>query len=85
MPTAFSQYLPSAPGLIVLVDSDGQKWPVRVKQKKGAKDRYLSKGWKAFVKLKNLKVGNTCVFELIDANKHMIKVSTFSNTSRVGN
>lgn len=85
VPVAFSQYLPSASGLIVLVDSDGQKWPVRVMQKKGGKDRYLSKGWKAFAKLKNLKVGNTCVFELIDINKRMLKVETFSNTSIVRN
>ncbi|CAI9769105.1 unnamed protein product [Fraxinus pennsylvanica] len=77
VPVAFSQYMPSAPGLIVLLDSDGQKWPVRVMQKKGGKDRYLSKGWKAFAKLKNLKVGNTCVFELIDINKRMLKVETF--------
>ncbi|OIW01329.1 hypothetical protein TanjilG_10490 [Lupinus angustifolius] len=48
--------------------SNGRVWPVRyviTKIKRGTKFE-LSRGWNAFAKDNNLKVGNVCTFELVD-------------------
>ncbi|KAL2468392.1 B3 domain-containing transcription factor VRN1-like [Forsythia ovata] len=83
MPFTFlTEYLPSCPRCLELHDCDGKKWPVGVILR-GGKMSCLNKGFGTFIKEKNLKVGDTCVFELIDVNKPVLKVSTFCNTSIV--
>ncbi|KAL3515233.1 hypothetical protein ACH5RR_022135 [Cinchona calisaya] len=61
---------------IKLEDSSGGVWPVRCIKLHGDV-MYLSKGWFAFVKDKNLDVGDVCVFELIRLDDTTLKVSIF--------
>ncbi|CAI9774568.1 unnamed protein product [Fraxinus pennsylvanica] len=84
MPPAFLTYLPSSLRSVELCDCDGKNWLVCVCLRKD-KVFGLNQGLETFIKDKNLKVGDTCVFELIDANKPLLKVSTFYDTSRVPN
>ncbi|KAL2490730.1 Uncharacterized protein Adt_26358 [Abeliophyllum distichum] len=83
MPHSFlTENLPSSPRCLELHDCDGRNWLVSVVLRRD-KVSCLSKGFGTFIKEKNLKVGDTCVFELIDVNKPVLKVSTFCNTSIV--
>ncbi|CAA2971109.1 B3 domain-containing transcription factor VRN1-like [Olea europaea subsp. europaea] len=81
VPVAFAEHLPSSSGHFELHDSDGKKWLLNIIRGKRRKN-YLCSGWKTVVKEKNLKVGDTCVFELIDVNKCMLKVLTFGAQHR---
>ncbi|KAL2490728.1 B3 domain-containing transcription factor VRN1 [Abeliophyllum distichum] len=83
VPAAFArEYLPGVPGHIELHDCDGKKWLVRGSTRRGTVHN-LAGGWGTFVKEKNLRVGDSCVFEAIHMNKSMLKVSTFCNTGTV--
>ncbi|CAA2971107.1 B3 domain-containing transcription factor VRN1-like [Olea europaea subsp. europaea] len=74
--------LPGASEHFELHDSDGKKWLLNIIRGK-RRQNYLGKGWKTVVKEKSLKVGDTCVFELIDVNKCMLKVFTFGNMGKI--
>ncbi|KAL2468395.1 B3 domain-containing transcription factor VRN1 [Forsythia ovata] len=76
--------LPKAPKHIELHDSDGKKWRVHVNLRPGCHTvRTLSTGWAAFAMAKEIKVGDTCAFELIPGNKPALKVSVFHNNAGV--
>ncbi|CAA2971110.1 B3 domain-containing transcription factor VRN1-like [Olea europaea subsp. europaea] len=81
VPAAFAEHLASKSGYIELCDSNGKKWLVRFTRNIKPNENNLSSGWATVLKEKSLKVGDTCVFELIDINKLMLKVFTFCNTS----
>lgn len=77
----------------VFVISDGRTWPVKFRRRSRNEIRrgcrLLKEGWKKFAEDNNLKVGDTCVFQLIDGNKKSFKVSILkadsdSHPSRVG-
>ncbi|CAL0304588.1 unnamed protein product [Lupinus luteus] len=62
--------------------SNGRVWPARYimrKIRRGTKFE-LSRGWKAFAKDNNLKVGNVCTFELVDKRNLSFQVYISSGT-----
>ncbi|CAI9787259.1 unnamed protein product [Fraxinus pennsylvanica] len=79
VPASFAEHLPSKPGYIELHDSNGKKWLVRFTRNLKLNENNLCSGWKKVVKEKSLKVGDTCVFELIDINKLMLKGDDLNN------
>jgi hypothetical protein len=67
------------PKVIELQDSDNEKWPVHCLIE-GGKVISLSKGWSAFVKKEKLNAGDVCVFESIQTNCAVLKVTVFRAT-----
>lgn len=67
----------SLDGLLAI--SDGKTWPVKFRRRSSNEirrgSRLLKEGWKKFAEDNNLKVGDTCVFQLIDESKKSFKVS----------
>ena len=62
-------------GWLILQVSEGKQWHVRcVCTSQGAK---LSKGWTEFAWDNNLEEGDVCVFELVNANMKVLKVTIF--------
>ncbi|KAJ9704913.1 hypothetical protein PVL29_003121 [Vitis rotundifolia] len=61
---------------IKLEDSTGRQWPLSCLLNRGGNIR-LSKGWNEFVEEKNLKEGDVCVFELVQREDVVLKVSIF--------
>lgn len=63
MPLVFSkEHLPSIPKNVEVQDSDGNSWYIKCIP---CRPFFLSKGWAAFVREKNLAAGDACGFELI--------------------
>ncbi|KAF1884001.1 hypothetical protein Lal_00012961 [Lupinus albus] len=62
--------------------SNGRVWPVRylIRKINNRTKFELSRGWKAFAKGNNLKVGNVCIFELIDKRDLSFQVYISSGT-----
>ncbi|KAK9950337.1 hypothetical protein M0R45_005832 [Rubus argutus] len=64
-------------GIGILRVSDGDTWSVKFKyDRKNSKAR-LHNGWSPFVRDNNLKVGDVCVFVLIDRNEFLFDVFFF--------
>ncbi|PRQ47788.1 putative transcription factor B3-Domain family [Rosa chinensis] len=62
-------------GIAILRVSDGRTWSVMFKyDHKNSKARLWRSGWSSFVRDNNLKVGDVCVFVLIDCNKLSFEV-----------
>jgi hypothetical protein len=76
IPSSFAQkYLNRVSGLVTLQISDGQRWLVRcINEGNGAK---LSQGWREFVLDNCLEEGDVCVFELINMEDIVLKVTIF--------
>ena len=79
----FLQYVPTEFGRkylkrksIKLEDSTGRQWLLSCLFNGGRNIR-LSKGWNEFVEEKNLKEGDVCVFELVQREDVVLKVSIF--------
>ncbi|KAM5551986.1 B3 domain-containing transcription factor VRN1-like [Rosa sericea] len=65
-------------GIAILRVSDGRTWSVMFKyDHKNSKARLWRSGWSSFVRDNNLKVGDVCVFVLIDCNKLSFEVFFF--------
>lgn len=76
MPSRFAEkYLNGVSKFIKLQTSDGKQWHVRCLS--GESRVKLSKGWTEFVKDNNLEEGDVCVFELINMEDVVLKVSIF--------
>ncbi|RVW58385.1 B3 domain-containing transcription factor VRN1 [Vitis vinifera] len=76
MPSRFAEkYLNGVSKFIKLQTSDGKQWHVRCLS--GESRVKLSKGWTEFVKDNNLEEGDVCVFELINMENVVLKVSIF--------
>lgn len=74
IPTDFShKYMDKPSERVRLVGYSNKWWPVNLKCHN--KKLNLSKGWAKFVKENNLQVGNFCLFELIERENYVFKVS----------
>ena len=63
---------------VKLQDSGGKRWPCQFRFRDGsAIPKTISKGWKSFVRDNGIKVGDVCVFELINRMNVVLKVSIF--------
>lgn len=78
LPRNFSKrHLKLPAGIAILRISDGRTWSVKFKyDHKNSKARF-SCGWSLFVRDNNLKVGDVCVFVLIDCNELLFEVILF--------
>ena len=77
MPWRFAEkYLSGVQKFITLEASDGKQWSVRCISS-GEGHVKLSKGWTEFVKDNNLEEGDVCVFELVNLEDVVLKVSIF--------
>jgi len=63
---------------VELEASDGRRWSVRCN--KACRGCNLGAGWIHFTRDNNLKAGDVCVFELIDANTYIMKVHVFKKS-----
>ncbi|KAL6224713.1 hypothetical protein ACLB2K_003568 [Fragaria x ananassa] len=81
LPRKFSKrHLKLPAGIAILRISDGRTWSVKFKyDHKNSKARF-SCGWSLFVRVNNLKVGDVCVFLLIDCNELLFEVFLFPTT-----
>lgn len=83
VPAEFSKtYLSVLQNFIQLQDSDNKKWNVSMVTRRG-RVTSLTKGWSHFAKEKELCLGDVCVFELIQPDRVVLKVSTFRAKDRV--
>lgn len=74
VPAHFGPYLRHQAGKLVQLEASdrGGQWAVRYTAGGG---RYnLGSGWIVFARNNNLKAGDVCVFQLIDANNYILKV-----------
>ncbi|XP_010068262.2 B3 domain-containing transcription factor VRN1 [Eucalyptus grandis] len=72
------QHIRENKGMATLRYSD-RSWPVKLLRCKNKKMASFSAGWIAFARETHLCVGNACVFELIDREDNVFKVSIFSD------
>lgn len=80
IPKEFSRLFLKENGNVVLCDSNGKTWPAKYATSLGRNQRSyvtLRNGWNAFVRDKNLQVGDVCAFELINCKQISFKVSIF--------
>ncbi|XP_040369495.1 B3 domain-containing protein LOC_Os12g40080 [Rosa chinensis] len=79
LPNEFSKrYLMKLPaGIAILQVSDGRTWSVKFKYDHANSRARLLKGWSAFVRDNNLKVGDVCVFTLINCIELLFEVAFF--------
>lgn len=86
LPSCFAEkHLEGVSGFIKLQISDGtdgKQWPVRCLYRTGRAK--LSQGWFEFSLENNLGEGDVCVFELIEANEVVLKVTVFRVAEDVG-
>ncbi|KAF8019553.1 hypothetical protein BT93_G0288 [Corymbia citriodora subsp. variegata] len=71
------QHVQENKGAATLRYSD-RSWPVKLLRCKN-KLAFFSAGWIAFARETHLRAGNACIFELIDREDNLFKVSIFSN------
>ncbi|KAI5319449.1 hypothetical protein L3X38_039157 [Prunus dulcis] len=71
-PFAMQHLVKQSAGNIILKILDGRTWPVEFKYE-NSRARFQH-GWSAFARDNNLKVGDVCVFVLIDRNEHLFEV-----------
>lgn len=77
VPAAFAKkYLHGVSDSFQLEVSGGEQWPVHCKQVNGVV-KVLAGGWSRFAKDNNLAEGDVCVFELIQVEDVVLKVSIF--------
>ena len=63
---------------VKLQASSGKRWPCQFCFRDGsAIPKTIGKGWKSFVRDNGIKVGDVCVFELINRMNVVLKVSIF--------
>ncbi|XP_062015032.1 B3 domain-containing transcription factor VRN1-like [Rosa rugosa] len=79
LPNEFSKrYLMKLPaGIAILRVSDGRTWSVKFKYDHANSRARLLKGWSPFVRDNNLKVGDVCVFTLINCIELLFEVAFF--------
>ncbi|KAK8331909.1 hypothetical protein V6Z12_A10G105600 [Gossypium hirsutum] len=80
IPREFSRLFLKQNGNVVLCDSNGKSWAAKYATSLGSNQRSyvrLCNGWGAFVRDKNLQVGDVCAFELINCKQISFKVSIF--------
>lgn len=78
LPPPFAkEYLHGQPHSIQLEVSDGRRWTVHCTHTKAGYVRRLTRGWNQFVNDNNLGEGDVCVFELIQVQDIVLKVSIF--------
>ncbi|XP_050378516.1 B3 domain-containing protein REM19-like [Argentina anserina] len=75
LPSAFAkEHLKEQPSEVRLRDSNEIKWPVEFRHSTRARFRV---GWWEFVQGNNLKVGDVCVFVLIEKSEFLFDVHFF--------
>ncbi|XP_024164885.1 B3 domain-containing protein Os01g0723500 isoform X1 [Rosa chinensis] len=62
--------------------SGGNKW-YKVKLVPSIRTAFMSKGWAAFARDNQIKVGHVCIFELVKENKMVVHNLTFSGNDQV--
>ncbi|XP_048135279.1 B3 domain-containing transcription factor VRN1-like [Rhodamnia argentea] len=72
------QHFEEFEGTVTLRYSD-RSWPVKLLRFTHQTWVYFSAGWAAFARETHLRVGNACVFELIDRDVVVFRVSIFEN------
>ncbi|KAK8653762.1 hypothetical protein V6N13_127746 [Hibiscus sabdariffa] len=77
IPYQFAKRYFKKSGEITLRVSDGRTWIMNYKRNV-TKAKFLRNNWRAFVLDNNLKVGDTCVFELLNENENLLEVTIFS-------
>ncbi|KAK8606806.1 hypothetical protein V6N13_052563 [Hibiscus sabdariffa] len=77
IPYQFAKRYFKKSGEITLRVSDGRTWIMNYKRNV-TKAKFLRNNWRAFVLDNNLKVGDTCVFELLNENENLLAVTIFS-------
>ncbi|CAL2273655.1 unnamed protein product [Prunus armeniaca] len=71
-PFARQHLIKQSAGNIILKILDGRTWPVEFKYENST--ARFQNGWSAFARDNNLKVGDVCVFVLIDRNERLFEV-----------
>ncbi|KAM7264554.1 hypothetical protein ACFE04_002237 [Oxalis oulophora] len=69
-------YFKEKQGKVVLLNSDGETWPAMYRKTISNSRLYvtLHNGWNTFVRANQLKLGDECVFELINRREIMLNV-----------
>ncbi|KAK3420100.1 hypothetical protein EUGRSUZ_G00890 [Eucalyptus grandis] len=67
--------------MVTLVNS-GRSWEVKLHGYKRFQIAFLAAGWSAFVREARLCIGDACVFELIDRDNIVFRISIFSGVNR---
>ncbi|KAG2700944.1 hypothetical protein I3760_06G019800 [Carya illinoinensis] len=76
LPRRFATKYLSGKRAIELEDCEGKQWHCVCRRTNGTNaPSRIGKGWNAFCKTHNLKIGDACVFELIKKNGVVLKVS----------
>ncbi|EXC35446.1 B3 domain-containing transcription factor VRN1 [Morus notabilis] len=75
LPTAFSKNSFEGKAKTAILQVGNISWPVELLHYPS--DYKFSRGWYAFAKEMSLRPGDVCIFELIDRNKLVLKVSIF--------
>ncbi|CAL8170915.1 unnamed protein product [Prunus armeniaca] len=71
-PFARQHLIKKSAGNIILKILDGRTWPVEFKYENST--ARFQNGWSAFARDNNLKIGDVCVFVLIDRNERLFEV-----------
>lgn len=64
---------------VVLKDRDGRTWPVHLKVYQKYRCTRFGCGWKAFAIDNDLRVGDSCAFELLEGPEILFRVTVFRN------
>lgn len=75
LPTAFSKNYFEGKAKTAILQVGNISWPVKLLHYPS--DYKFSRGWYKFAKDTSLRPGDVCIFELIDRNKVVLKVSIF--------
>ncbi|XP_020577614.1 B3 domain-containing protein Os04g0386900-like [Phalaenopsis equestris] len=75
IPKSFSEFLPSSSAWIILCCRE-KEWAAKCRVSQSAK--FINEGWKQFVLDNNLKIGDGCVFELMNIKELRFRVQILS-------
>ena len=78
IPVAFARtYFTRKHDDVILQDLDGKTWSVHYKVYENNYETHFLHGWKGFAQYHNLKVGDTCAFELLEGLEISLRVTMF--------